>query len=66
MAPQSLPPEPTSLRFMHEFPRDLRDRADAYVAGFNEAHAPAKLTLRALINAAVAEYLDARAEPEAA
>lgn len=48
------------LRFTHEFTPEVRARLDAYVADENARLAPATLALRAVINAALDEYLTRR------
>ncbi len=49
------------LRLSHEFPPDLRERLDEYIAAENRRIAPAKLAIRSVVNAAVREFLDKRA-----
>lgn len=52
--------EETSKAFNHQFPAELRDRLDAYVAAETKRIAPGKLPMRAVINEALDEYLTRR------
>lgn len=52
--------EETRPAFNHQFPQELRERLDAYVAAENKRIAPAKLPMRAVINEALDEYLTRR------
>lgn len=51
----------TQVFFQHRFTPELRRRLDGYIAQKNERIAPAELSMRAVINEAVQEWLD-RAE----
>ena len=61
-----MPPQATTERltldFPHRFTPETRRMAEDYIARVNERQAPAKLTLRDLINAALVEYVERREE----
>lgn len=50
---------PVQRRFTVILEEGLGEMADAYIAAVNERIAPAKLSLTALINAAVRRYIEA-------
>lgn len=58
--------EAGTLRFLHQFTPEVRELLDSYVAEENARNAPAKLDMRAVVNAAVVEYIHARQEQRAA
>jgi hypothetical protein len=47
-----------SVHVNHRFEPELRRRLEDYIRRENERSAPAKVSIRAVINTAVREYLD--------
>jgi hypothetical protein len=58
--------EGATLSYFHRFTPESRRIVDDYIERTNERQAPAKLTLRDLINAALMEYVERREKAEAA
>jgi hypothetical protein len=48
----------TTLHVNHRFEPELRRRLEEHIRRENERSAPAKVSIRAVINTAVREYLD--------
>ena len=50
----------TQVLFQHRFTPELRRRLDGFIARENERIAPAELSMRAVVNEAVEEWLNKR------